>query len=60
MSFTIVMFKNIIRIFLVAILTYLLGYTLSNHENSELEKETNNSTKELRVETTANDPSIID
>ena len=54
------MFKNIIRIFLVAILTYLLGYTLSNHENSELEKETNNSTKELRVETTANDPSIID
>ena len=54
------MFKNIIRIFLVAILTYLLGYTLSNHENSKLEKETNNSTKELMVETTANDPSIID
>ncbi len=54
------MYKNIIRIFLVAILTYLLGYTLHHHENSKLEKDTNNTKEELIVETNANNLSIID
>ncbi|WP_299103042.1 hypothetical protein [uncultured Winogradskyella sp.] len=38
--------KNFIRIFLVVVLTFLLGYTL-NYENAKLKNETENRAAEL-------------
>lgn len=54
------MFKNIVRIFLVVILTFLLGYTLQNKQDSKLEKETTINSEELIVDTQAKKSLFID